>query len=54
MQADALSTALFVLGSEQGVKLIQQTPAADAFFVLKDGGTIVTPGFPLLAEGRAV
>lgn len=52
MQADALSTALFVLGSEQGVKLIQQT-RADAFFVLKDGGTIVTPRFPLVEEGSS-
>ena len=53
MQADALSTALFVLGPDQGLELVHRTPNTDAFFVLKDGGTIATAGFPLVEEGRA-
>jgi thiamine biosynthesis lipoprotein len=52
MQADALSTSLFVLGPGRGNDLIRQLPDRDAFFVLKDGSTIVTTGFPLVAEGR--
>jgi thiamine biosynthesis lipoprotein len=45
-QADALSTALFVLGPDRGRKLLEATPGADALFVLKDGATLVTSGFP--------
>ncbi len=44
--ADGLSTALFVLGLERGVALIEATPQADALFVLKDGRTLATKGFP--------
>ncbi len=44
--ADGLSTALFVLGPEQGLRLIEATPGADALFVLKDGRTLATRGFP--------
>ena len=33
VQADALSTALFVLGAEQGVRLVSQLPDVGAFFV---------------------
>lgn len=51
MQADALSTAVFVLGPDRGIELLQGSRNADAFFVLKDGGTIATAGFPM-AEGR--
>jgi thiamine biosynthesis lipoprotein len=54
MQADALSTALFVLGPDRGIELVSQLPNTDAFFVLKDGSTMVTPGFSLTEEGRAV
>lgn len=52
MQADVLSTALFVLGADQGIELLQRMPGTDAFFVLKDGSTIATAGFPLVEEGR--
>jgi thiamine biosynthesis lipoprotein len=52
MQADAFSTALFVLEPEKGMELITRTPNTDAFFVLKDGSTIVTAGFPLVTDGR--
>ena len=44
--ADALSTAVFVLGLDRGLKLVRATPAADAFFVFKDGRTLSTEGFP--------
>lgn len=53
LEADALSTATFVLGPEKALALIRQRANVDALFVLKDGGTIVTRGFPLSA-GRAV
>lgn len=46
MQADALSTALFVLGPERGLQLVRSTPKADALCVLKDGRTLTTEGFP--------
>ncbi|MEQ8788364.1 MAG: FAD:protein FMN transferase [Pirellulaceae bacterium] len=50
MQADALSTALFVLGVERGLELIRQTPDADALLVLKSGRMLATAGFPLVSE----
>jgi FAD:protein FMN transferase len=46
LAADGLSTAVFVLGVEQGLRLIELTPRADALFVLKDGRTLTTRGFP--------
>jgi thiamine biosynthesis lipoprotein len=52
MQADALSTACFVLGPEKALTLLRQTPHTDAFFVLKSGETIATPRFPLITESR--
>ncbi len=48
LDADALSTAVFVMGPESGLQLVEQTPGADALFVLKDGRSIVTTGFPAL------
>ena len=53
MQADALSTALFVLGPDQGLELVHGTPQCDAFFVMKSGETIATSGFPVSREGRS-
>jgi len=47
MEADALSTAVLVLGPEKGLQLVRSTPAADALFVLKGGATLATEGFPL-------
>lgn len=47
MQADALSTAVFVLGPVQGLDLVERQPGVDALFVLKDGRTRATGGFPL-------
>jgi FAD:protein FMN transferase len=47
MQADALSTAVFVLGAERGLELIRTTADTDALLVLKDGRTLTTERFPL-------
>jgi thiamine biosynthesis lipoprotein len=47
MAADALSTAVFVAGVDRGLRLIEATPGADAFFVLKNSRTLTTEGFPL-------
>jgi FAD:protein FMN transferase len=52
MVADALSTACFVLGLDRSLNLIRSMPRVDAFFVLKDGETIATSGFPLQSDGR--
>ncbi|MHC4993647.1 MAG: FAD:protein FMN transferase [Planctomycetota bacterium] len=46
MAADALSTAVFVLGPAGGAELISRTPGADALLVTKDGSAKATPGFP--------
>lgn len=46
--ADALSTAVFIMGPDKGMKLIRQCPSTDAYMVLKDGTTLVTEGFPCL------
>ncbi len=46
LEADGLSTAVFVAGLERGAELVARTPGADAFFVLKNGRTLATPGFP--------
>lgn len=45
-QADALSTAVFVLGPERGLQLVRSTPGADALLIFKDGRTLATSGFP--------
>ena len=49
MQADALSTAIFVMGRERGMELIRSLPGVDVFFVLKDGSTVTSAGFPCQA-----
>ncbi len=49
LEADALSTAVFVAGLERGIGLIESTPGADAHFVLTNGETGATSGYP--AEG---
>ena len=47
LQADALSTAAFVLGPENGLALIQATPGADGLIVLKNGRTLASRDFPI-------
>jgi thiamine biosynthesis lipoprotein len=43
-QADALSTACFVLGEEAGLALIDSLPDVEALFVAEDRGVAVTSG----------
>ncbi len=49
MAADALSTAVFVLGAESGMELLRRMPGTDAFLVLKDGRALASAGFPMAA-----
>lgn len=48
MQADALSTAVFILGIDRGMKLIESMPGADALFVTKEGEVRRTENFPII------
>jgi thiamine biosynthesis lipoprotein len=43
---DALSTALFCLDLESGKALMESIDGAEAMWVLQDGTTEKTPGFP--------
>ncbi len=47
LAADALSTAAFILGFDDGRALVAETPGADALFVTKDGRTWSSSHFPL-------
>ena len=47
LEADALSTALFLTGVDRGMNLIESIPGADALFVTKTGKVVKTSGFPL-------
>jgi len=47
LAADALSTAVLVLGLQAGLELLHRTPGADGLLVTKDGRTYRTKGFPL-------
>jgi len=44
MQADALATAAFVLGPEQGLALLEKLPGVDGLIVAADGSTRITSG----------
>jgi len=44
--ADAFSTAFFVLGSEDGIKLCEQLDNIEVFFILPDLSTARSSGFP--------
>ena len=46
MEADALSTAAFVLGAERGHALVAASPGVDALFVTRDGRVLATGGLP--------
>ena len=41
---DVLSTALFVMGVERGMQLLQKFPGVEAVFVTQDGRVVTTPG----------
>jgi thiamine biosynthesis lipoprotein len=49
MEADALSTACFVLGAEAAQRMLQELPNVDALFVLKNGRVLRTSTFPIEA-----
>lgn len=49
MQADALATAVFVLGPERGLALLDGTPAVDALIVAADGRIHTTPALSAFA-----
>lgn len=44
MDADALSTALLVLGPEEGLALLRRIPGAEGVVVTKDGGRFASQG----------
>lgn len=46
MEADALSTAVFLTGAEKGRRIIEAIADADALFVTKSGHLTRTAGFP--------
>ena len=46
MEADALSTAVFILGMESGLRWIETIPGADALLVDKQGRASATSNFP--------
>jgi len=48
-EADALATALFVLGPEAGLRLANSRPGVDALLVFRDGRRLATAGFPAAA-----
>lgn len=49
MMADALSTAVFVLGAERGLALLREHPGSDALLITKSGRHLATAGFPFAA-----
>ena len=48
LEADALSTALFILGPEEAKEMVESLERVDALFVSKSGEVTTTEGFPLL------
>ncbi|HTN74688.1 MAG TPA: FAD:protein FMN transferase, partial [Pirellulaceae bacterium] len=50
LEADALSTACFVLGVDAALALLISRGGCDALFVTKTGRVIATPGFPQVHE----
>jgi len=49
LEADALSTAIFVLGPGKGLELAATRLGVEAFMVLKNGDLVSTPNFPRCA-----
>lgn len=46
LDADALSTAIFVLGPDRGLELAASCRGTEVLMVLKCGDLVATPGFP--------
>jgi len=44
MEADALSTAVFILGLEEGMELIEKIPGAEGVLITKDNNVFITRG----------
>ena len=49
LEADVLSTAIFVLGAEKGFALAATRKDVDVLLSLKDGTVLRTPNFPVIA-----
>ena len=49
-EADVLATAVFVLGHEEGLRLIEATPGVEAFVIDSNGEFWMSDGFKALAE----
>ena len=49
LEADALSTAIFVLGLDRGIELAKSRSDVDALLIRKNGDIVSTPNFPALA-----
>jgi len=45
----ALSTAIFVMGPDHGLRLAASRRGVEVFMVLKDGELVSTPNFPRVA-----
>lgn len=52
LEADVLSTALFVLGIEEGLRLAEQLPEVEAMMVNGDGVIFMTSGFEQYLTGQ--
>ncbi|MFV1979214.1 MAG: FAD:protein FMN transferase, partial [Myxococcota bacterium] len=48
--SDALATALFVMGSDQGIELVEELPDVEALFVTEAGSAILSSGLRLEGE----
>jgi FAD:protein FMN transferase len=46
MDADALSTAAFVLGPTEGTAFLEAIPGVEGMVATREGGTRTTSGFP--------
>ncbi len=53
VDADALATAVFVLGPEQGLELLEREPGVEGLIVASDGTVLETPGFARVAPEGA-
>jgi thiamine biosynthesis lipoprotein len=49
LEADALSTAIFVMGPDSGLRLAASRRGVEVLMVLKDGELVSTPNFPKVA-----
>jgi thiamine biosynthesis lipoprotein len=50
--ADALSTAVFALGLEKGLALVESQPNVEAVFVCEDGTVVLSSAAPFTLEGE--